>query len=145
MNLTLTILKAAKAAKVSGSLLLAICSHESLNFTLDYAANDGGSPSIGICQLKEATAKMVGFTGTVKELMKPETNVKYAAKYLKYQESRYGSRDWCKLVAAYNAGSYNESKRVPGYPMNLKYVRLVQKHLSKDLKQRLSCGENDEG
>lgn len=142
MNLTLTVLKAAKAAKVSGSLLLAICSHESANFTQTYAAHDNGSPSIGICQLKAATAQMLGFKGTVTELMKPETNAQYAAEYLKYQQIRYGSENWCKLVSAYNAGSYNESTISPGYPKNLKYVRRVQNRLSQELRTKLACGGN---
>ena len=53
MDVTTIILNAAKVAKVSGALLLAICSHESNNFTMNYAHNDKGSPSFGSCQLKE--------------------------------------------------------------------------------------------
>lgn len=140
--IVLAITKAASAAKVSSALLLAICSYESADFTVTYNHIDGGSPSYGICQIKEDTARMLGFKGKASELMNTHTNAKWAARYLKYQEDRYGTNDWCKLAAAYNAGSYNESKKVPGKPRNLKYVRRVQRKLAEELQDRLSCEDN---
>lgn len=137
MNYVTLILIAAKKAGVSGALLLAICTHESgLNNVL--VPHDGGSPTYGVCQVKYDTAKMMGFTGKPKDLMTPAVNVKWAAKYLKTQHARYDG-DWCKTVAAYNAGRYNESKKVPGKPRNLKYVRNVQRKLAEDLQNKLSC------
>ena len=143
MDITTVILNAAKLAKVSGILLLAICSHESNDFTMNYAPHDHGSPSYGICQLKEDSARQVGFQGNSEELMNPKVNAKYSALYLAYEQSRYGEDDWCVLTAAYNAGSYNESKRQPGYPMNLKYVRLVQRKIPNDFKYKMSCVKNE--
>ena len=140
MDISSIIISTAKAVKVSGTLLLAICSHESNNFTLTFAAHDHGSPSFGVCQLKEASARQMGFKGRSKELMNPWVNAKYAALYLKYQEKRYGN-NWTQLTASYNAGSYNPSSIVPGCPRNLKYVKLVQKKLPPKLQARLSCGE----
>lgn len=128
---------AAKKATVSGALLLAICTHES-GLENILVPHDGGTPTYGICQVKYDTAKMLGFSGKAKELMTPETNAKWAAEYLKYQHERYGG-DWCKTVAAYNAGTYSESKKVPGKPRNLKYVRNVQRKLAVDLQPKLSC------
>lgn len=142
MDVISTLLSAAKVAKVSGILLVAICSHESLNFTKTYTPDDKGSPSFGICQVKYDTAYQMGFQGMPVELMDNKTNAKYAALYLKYQQTRYGD-DWCVLSAAFNAGSYVESKKAPGYPRNLKYVRLVQQKLPDDFKDRLSCGNTD--
>ena len=139
MNYTEIILAAAKSAKVSGSLLLAICSYESHDFQWTFVQYDHGSPSVGICMVKEETAKMLGFTGNLMDLMDSKVNAKYAAKYLKFQEERYGSKDWCKLVSSYNAGTYKESKKQPGKPTNLVYVRRVQKKLDKNLQHRLSC------
>jgi soluble lytic murein transglycosylase-like protein len=137
MNYVSIIVLAAKKAKVSGALLLAICTHESgLNNV--FVPHDGGTPTYGICQVKYDTAKMIGFTGKAKDLMKPEINAKWAAEYLKYQKARYDN-DWCKAVAAYNAGTYNESKVVPGKPRNLKYVRHVQRKLAENLQDKLSC------
>lgn len=137
MTFTAIILAAAKKAGVSGALLLAICTHESgLNNVL--VPHDGGSPTYGICQVKYDTAKMIGFTGVAKDLMKPEVNAKWAAAYLKYQKGRYEG-DWVKSVAAYNAGTYFESKKVPGCPRNLQYIKFVQKKLDDHLQDRLSC------
>jgi soluble lytic murein transglycosylase-like protein len=131
------ILAAAKAAKVSGALLLAICTHESglNNITVPH---DGGSPSYGICQVKYDTAKLMGFTGKPEDLIIPKVNAKWAAAYLKYQEERYDG-NWCKIAAAYNAGKYNESKKKPGCPRNLAYVKHVQDKLDDSLQPRMSC------
>ena len=142
MDIVTIILSAAKAAGVSGSLLLAVCSHESGDFKHNYNAFDVNSPSWGSCQLKYSTALQLGFKGLPHQLMNPRVNAKYAALYLKYQQSRYGN-DWIKLVAAYNSGSYNPS-RVEGCPRNLKYLKLVQKKLPLDLRGRLDCGINSE-
>lgn len=137
MNYVSIILLAAKKAGVSGSLLLAICTHESgLKNVL--VPHDGGSPTYGICQVKYDTAKMMGFNGEAKDLMTPKVNAKWAATYLKYQKSRYDG-DWMKSTAAYNSGTYNESKKVPGCPRNLAYIRYVQEKLEDSLKPRLSC------
>ena len=131
------ILLAAQLAKVNGTLLLAICSTET-NLTNVTVYHDGKSPSYGICQVKYETAQMVGFKGKAQDLINPKTNAKMAAKYLRFQEKRYGD-DWCKLVASFNAGTYNESKKYPGKPRNLKYVRKVQKRLPEEFRARLSC------
>lgn len=137
MSFATIIIAAAKKIGMSGSLLLAICTHESgLKNVL--VPHDGGSPSYGICQIKYETAKMVGFTGKAKELMDPKINAQWAAAYLKFQKSRYNG-DWMKSTAAYNSGTYNESKKVPGCPRNLKYIRHVQKKLDEKLQDRLEC------
>lgn len=139
MNNITIVLTAAKKVKVAGSLLLAICTYESNGLKSVVNPFDNGSPSFGICQIKYETAQMVGYTGTRKGLMKPYTNAYFAAKYLAYQQKRYGSEDWCKLTAAYNAGTYHPSKKRPGQPTNITYVRRVQKKLQEPLKYRLSC------
>jgi soluble lytic murein transglycosylase-like protein len=137
MTFETIILAAAKAAKVSGVLLLAICSHESNNFTMNYSPQDNGSPSFGICQIKYGTAVALGFAGKASDLMNPQTNATYAAKYLAHQAFYYGE-DWVKLAASYNAGTYNPGK-VFGCPRNLKYIKLVQNKLPNEFKNRLEC------
>lgn len=132
------ILNAAKAAKVAGALLLAICTQES-NLTNAYVLHDGGSPSIGVCQLKYDTAKMLGFKGSAIQLMDVKTNAHYAAKYLAYQQTRYGN-DWHKLAASYNAGSYNPSNKVKGCPRNLAYVKAVKDKLDDLYHPLMACG-----
>lgn len=139
MTYTAIILAAAKSAHVAGSLLLAICTQES-NLTNAYVMHDNGSPSIGVCQLKYGTAQMLGFKGRPMDLMNPYTNASYAAKYLRYQQARYGN-DWHKLAASYNAGSYLPSEKVPGCPRNLKYVQQVKKRLEPNFHKNMECGQ----
>lgn len=141
MTYTALILAAAKAAKVSGSLLLAICTYESGGLKNVIVPHDGGSPSYGVCQMKFETAKMLGYKGKADGLMTPATNVKWAANYLAYQQERYKTSDWHVIAASYNAGSYNPSSKVPGCPRNLKYVNRVKKLLDEDLQNRMVCGK----
>lgn len=115
---------AATKAQVSFDLLRAICAVES---GLDHTASnpkDGGSASHGLCQIKYATAKMVGYTGDIKGLYKPYINALYAGKYLKYQLGRY-EQDWVKAVSAYNRGTYS--------PSNMAYVRKVFNHMLREV------------
>jgi soluble lytic murein transglycosylase-like protein len=136
MSIASIILAAAKATGIPGVLLLAICTHESkLNNVV--VQDDNGSPSYGVCQIKEETAKMVGFTDS-EDLMQPKTNAKYAALYLKKQLDRYDG-NWCKATAAYNAGSYNPSV-IPGKPRNLKYIKSITLLLDEKHKDKLICG-----
>lgn len=66
--------------------------------------DDGNSDSIGVCQIKLQTAKMLGFKGTEKQLLNPHVNIKYAAKYLSHQLYRYDG-DVTKSIISYNIGS----------------------------------------
>lgn len=98
---------------ISVHLLMGICSVESSMRKDVIAYHDGsaGEHSYGLCQVKYGTAKMMGMKDDSRcltnpkkcSLMRPENNIKYAAKYLKYQLSRYNG-DKSKAVSAYNAG-----------------------------------------
>lgn len=66
--------------------------------------DDGGSPSIGLCQVKLKTSKWLGYKGTEKQLLNPTVNAYYAAKYLKYQLKRYNGNTE-KALIAYNRGN----------------------------------------
>jgi len=158
MTFSTIILAAAKSIGVPGALLLAICTHES-NLTNVMVPHDNGSPSYGLCQIKHDTAKSLGFegnpTGPLQEseelpgtmepkgkpegLMAPDINAKYAAMYLKMQLERYEG-DWCKATSAYNSGTYNPSKTLPGKPRNLMYIKRVVLHLDEKHKDFLICG-----
>ena|ERR1700688_1207151 len=138
MTYTQIILAAAKAAKVSGELLLAICNQET-NLTNIVVYHDGSSPSYGICQVKYSTASMLGYKGKPDGLVNSFENAKWAASYLKYQEERYDG-DWVKMTASYNSGSYNPSRKVLGCPRNLRYLRAVQKKLPLEFQDKLNCG-----
>lgn len=136
MSYTTMILIAAKKVGVSGALLLAICTHET-NLRNVLIPADGQSATYGVCQVKFETAEMLGYSGKPKGLMDPATNAYWAAQYLKYQENRYN--DGCKAVAAYNAGRFNESSKLPGKPRNLKYVLEVQKLTDESTQMSISC------
>ena len=103
-------------------LISALCYVESNHRVLAYVANDRGSPSHGVCQLKLTTARFVGFRGNEKQLRDPKTNINYAAKYLHYQLVRYGG-DSVKAIAAYNSGTYHVNAR--GQIKNRHYVGKV--------------------
>lgn len=91
------------AHKLPEGLLESLCYVESTHNVNAIHYNDGDSNSIGVCQVKLKTAKWLGFKGSEKDLMKPENNVKYAAKYLAYQIKRYNSIS--KGIVAYNQGN----------------------------------------
>lgn len=135
--LTSVILNAAKAASIPGWLLLAVCTNESNLNPNAIHHDDGGSNSIGLCQIKKDTASDMGFKGTESDLLNPHLNAKYSALYLKTRLNKYNN--YCKAVAAYNSGSFMESKEYPRIPRNIKYVRKVQYFVNQDKKHLLEC------
>lgn len=84
-------------------LLSSLCWIESRHTVNAVHHDDGGSDSLGICQIKYDTAKSLGFRGTAKQLMEPKYNIKYAALYLSKQVNRYNSIE--RGVIAYNRGN----------------------------------------
>lgn len=127
-------------------LLSAVCYVESKHqpqYYINY--NDGDGHSLGECQVKLETAKMMGYRWKVAPGQSEEEaemiaanrlrdnvklNTKYAAKYLKYQLDRYKG-DIPKAIAAYNAGTYRTNKK--GLTLNRKYVNKVMKAWSEGL------------
>lgn len=103
-------------------LVAAVCKVESGYDVRAVNADDGGSPSVGVCQVKPETARFLGFRGTDKELLRPSVNIEYAARYLRYQLNRYHG-DVHKAVSAYNMGTYAVDDR--GRTVNRRYVRKV--------------------
>lgn len=110
------------AFSLPSGLLSSVCFVESHHDVAAIVANDGGSSSVGVCQMKLATAKMLGFQGTLEQLKAPKMNVKYAGKYLRYQLNRYDG-DTIKAIAAYNAGTHMLNRK--GLPVNHRYVQAV--------------------
>jgi soluble lytic murein transglycosylase-like protein len=84
-------------------LLSSLCFVESKHKISAIHHDDGGSESLGLCQIKFNTAKSLGFRGTPNQLMEPKYNIKYAAKYLSNQIKRYDSVK--RGVIAYNRGN----------------------------------------
>src|SRR5690606_8529261 len=58
--------------------------------------------SRGLGQVQYYTALGMGFRGSIEELHEPDTNLEYAAKYLREKLDEYGSYE--KAFSAYNAG-----------------------------------------
>lgn len=85
-------------------LLASICFVESGYKITAIHYDDGNQNSVGVCQLHLSTARMMGFKGTEKQLMRPQTNIKYAAAYLQHQLKRYHG-DVNKSIISYNRGS----------------------------------------
>lgn len=91
--------KHARAHGVPEALAHAVVRVES-NFR---ASATGAAGEIGLMQLKLATARMVGYTGSAKALYDPETNIKYGMKYLAMAQS-LGDGSTCGTILKYNAG-----------------------------------------
>jgi len=85
-------------------LLSSLCYVESKHKISAIHKDDGGADSLGVCQVKLATARSLGFKGTAKQLMNPKMNIKYSAMYLNYQVKRYHG-NITKAVIAYNRGN----------------------------------------
>lgn len=94
--------KAQQKTVVSAKLVYAVCMVESTGNAEAYSPNDAGTPSYGLCQIKMKTARWLGFKGTEAELMHPEMNAYYCAKYLEYNIRRYATLE--EAISAYNAG-----------------------------------------
>jgi soluble lytic murein transglycosylase-like protein len=102
-SITLSMIFVASQAGLPGGMLQAVCGVESGLNPRAIHHDDGGSNSIGLCQIKLSTARWLGYQGTEEGLFDAELNASYAAKYLAYQMRRYGNNTH-KAIAAYNAG-----------------------------------------
>lgn len=63
----------------------------------------GSAGEIGLMQIKPATARMMGYTGSVKGLFDPDTNIKFGMKYLAMAQG-LGGGTTCGTILKYNAG-----------------------------------------
>jgi soluble lytic murein transglycosylase-like protein len=97
------IVAAAQSVGIPAALLLAVCYVESGHKNVA-THHDGGSASIGICQVKYSTARMMNKDVYISELFEPRTNAESAARYLAHQYRRYNG-NWRCAVGAFNSGS----------------------------------------
>jgi soluble lytic murein transglycosylase-like protein len=63
----------------------------------------GAAGEVGLMQIKPATARMMGYSGSVKGLYDPDTNIRYGMKYLA-KAHQLGGGDTCGTILRYNAG-----------------------------------------
>jgi soluble lytic murein transglycosylase-like protein len=93
------ITKYAKAYGVPVELAHAVVKVES-NFNPKARGRAG---EVGLMQIKPATARMMGYKGSVKDLYKPETNIEFGMKYLGAAHELGGGKT-CGTILKYNAG-----------------------------------------
>lgn len=86
------------------NLLSSLCYVESKHDIHAYHKDDGKGNSVGVCQIKIGTARMLGFKGTERQLMNPYINIHYAALYLSHQIKRYNGNITYGIIS-YNIGS----------------------------------------
>ncbi|WP_312796251.1 lytic transglycosylase domain-containing protein [Tianweitania sp.] len=89
----------ASAYGVPANLAHAVISVES-NYN---EAARGSAGEIGLMQIKPATARMLGYTGSAKGLYDPDTNIKWGMKYLAMAHD-LGGGTTCGTILKYNAG-----------------------------------------
>ncbi len=93
------ITKYAKAYGVPVELAHAVVKVES-NFNPKARGRAG---EVGLMQIKPATARMMGYKGSVKALYNPETNIEFGMKYLAAAHELGGGKT-CGTILKYNAG-----------------------------------------
>lgn len=81
----------------------------------------GSAGEIGLMQIKPATARMMGYSGSSKGLYDPETNIRYGMKYLSKAHD-LGNGQTCSTILKYNAG--HGAKRMN--PVSKRYCGKVQ-------------------
>jgi soluble lytic murein transglycosylase-like protein len=63
----------------------------------------GRAGEVGLMQIKPSTARMLGYSGSVKGLYDPETNIRWGMKYLAMAQDLGGGKT-CGTILKYNAG-----------------------------------------
>ena len=81
----------------------------------------GSAGEIGLMQIKPATARMMGYSGSSKGLYDPETNIKFGMMYLAKAHDLSGGTT-CGTILKYNAG--HGAKRMN--PVSKRYCGKVQ-------------------
>jgi len=93
--------KHARAHGVPVKLAMAVVQVES-NFN---PRARGQAGEVGLMQIKPATARAIGYKGSVKALYNPDTNLAWGMKYLA-EARRRGGGSVCGTILKYNAGHY---------------------------------------
>ncbi len=71
-----------------------------------YNARVANGGALGLMQIKPATARGVGFSGSATALYNPEINIAYGMRYLA-QAYRLSGGDTCGTVMRYQSGTYS--------------------------------------
>ena len=100
----------------------------------------GKAGEVGLMQIKPATAKLMGYSGSITGLFDPETNIKYGMKYLA-KARRLGDGTTCGTILKYNAG--HAAKRMN--PISRNYCRKVKRHIEQSTKPAEAMRDGDWG
>ncbi len=85
----------------------------------------GKAGEIGLMQIKPATAELMGYRGSAAGLYDPDTNIKYAMRYLG-RAHQLGGKSVCGAILKYNAG--HGAKKMN--KVSAAYCDKVQRHLA---------------
>lgn len=85
----------------------------------------GSAGEIGLMQIKPSTARGLGYSGSVKGLYNPETNIRFGMKYLA-KAYELGDGTTCGAILRYNAG--HGAKRMN--PISAAYCSKVERILA---------------
>ena len=99
--------------------------HAVVSVESNYRPNVTGSAGeVGLMQIKPSTARFMGYSGSVKGLYNPETNIKFGMKYLSMAH-KLGGGTTCGTILKYNAG--HAAKRMN--PVSSAYCSKVKRHM----------------
>ena len=104
MTLAALFISASMQFNLPPGLLSSLCFVESRHDVTAIHVDDGGTDSIGVCQIKLKTSQWLGFDGNEEDLLEPKTNILYAAAYIRYNMDRYDGQVE-RAVVAYNKGN----------------------------------------
>ncbi len=100
--------------------------HAVVRVESNYRANARGSAGeVGLMQIKPATARGLGYSGSTKGLYDPETNIRWGMKYLGMAH-KLGGGSTCGTILKYNAG--HAAKRMN--PVSSAYCSKVKRQLA---------------
>lgn len=100
--------------------------HAVIRVESNYRVNARGSAGeVGLMQIKPSTARGLGYSGSLKGLYNPETNIKYGMKYLGMAH-KLGGGSTCGTILKYNAG--HGARRMN--PVSAAYCSKVKRHLA---------------
>lgn len=119
MQYKIQIMKEGQDNKIEGSIIAGIIAKESKGI-----ANATNGRYIGLMQFGLAEARAMGYKGTSAELLKPETNIHWGTKYLKYcivQKKGNIPRG----ISGYNTGNVESSTT----PFDVDYVNEVASYI----------------
>ena len=115
--------------------------HAVITVESNYKPNSlGKAGEVGLMQIKPATAKLMGYSGSKKGLFDPETNIKFGMKYLG-KAQKLGGGTTCGTILKYNAG--HGAKRMN--PISRSYCNKVKRHIEESIGWLWSNRQYDSG